>query len=220
MLGCCGQIARRWHCLGAQVFVFLAKDKGDSLRVTTLADEKKVRSFTACDDVYAWWPDSGSGAEIQWTTLSQLVWQDTDLTRPKCCILDRFWTFSTSRWESIVDTTDLSQSTCCRLGHHQCSKASSQGEYSESSTHVQAVLPTVGLAESACGYDCEQLLLALDHSEELFPKFRTPTSLMVQVKNKTQKWAILWHWLFGIKACDWARPHSAGSGADDYVWRK
>ena len=74
MLGCCGQIARRWHCLGAQVFVFLAKDKGDSLRVTTLADEKKVRSFTACDDVYAWWPDSGSGAEIQWTTLSQLVW--------------------------------------------------------------------------------------------------------------------------------------------------
>ena len=34
-------------------------------RVTTLADEKKVRSFTACDDVYAWWPDSGSGAERQ-----------------------------------------------------------------------------------------------------------------------------------------------------------
>ena len=54
-----------------------------------------------------------------------------------------------------------------------------------------AVLPTVGLAESACGYDCEQLLLALDHSEELFPKFRTPTSLIVQVKNKTQNWAIL-----------------------------
>ena len=40
-------------------------------------------------------------------------------------------------------------------------------------------------------YDCEQLLLALDHREELFPKFRTPTSLMVQVKNKTQNWAIL-----------------------------
>ena len=40
--------------------------KGDSLRVTPLADEKKVRSFTmftACDDVYAWSPDSGSGAE-------------------------------------------------------------------------------------------------------------------------------------------------------------
>ena len=33
--------------------------------------------------------------------------------------------------------------------------------------------------------------LALEHSEELFPKFRTPTSLMVQVKNKTQNWAIL-----------------------------
>ena len=86
---------------------------------------------------------------------------------------------------------DLSQSTCCILGQHQCGKASSQGEYSESSTHVQAVLPTVGLAESACGYDCEQFLLALDHSEELFPNFRTPTSLMVQVKNKTQNWAIL-----------------------------
>ena len=92
---------------------------------------------------------------------------------------------------NIVDAADLSQSTCCRIGHHQCGKASSQGEYSESSTHVQAVLPTVGLAESGCGYDCEQLLLALDHSEELFPKFRTPTSLMVQVKNKTQNWAIL-----------------------------
>ena len=161
-----------------------------------LADEKKVRSFTACDDVYAWWPDSGSGAERQWTTLSQLVWQDMDLTRPKCCILDRFWTFSTSCWENIVDAADLSQSTCCRQGQHQCGKASSQGEYSESSTHAQAVLSTVGLAESTCGYDCEQLLLALDHSEELFPKFRTPTSLMVQVKNKTQNWAILWHWLF------------------------
>ena len=35
------------------------------LRVTPLADEKKVRSFTACDDVYAWWPDSRSGAEWQ-----------------------------------------------------------------------------------------------------------------------------------------------------------
>ena len=93
-LGCCGQIARRWQCLRPYVFVFLAKDKGDSLRATPLADEKKVRSFTACDDVYAWWPDSGSGAraERQWTTLSQLVWQDTDLTRPKGCILDRFWT--------------------------------------------------------------------------------------------------------------------------------
>ena len=286
MLGCCGQIARRWHCLGAQVFVFLAKYKGDSLWVTTLADEKKVISFTACDDVYAWWPDSGSGAESQWTTLSQLVWQDTDLTRPKCCILDRFWTFSTSRWKNIVDAANLSQSTCCRLGHHQCGKASSQGEYSESSTHVQAVLPTVGLAESACGYDCEQLLLALDHSEcarwspgtnvhshtwkwkwatclfsltglfmegrregkkgahacmggctcwetvrvcvdnrvhdseELFPKFRTPTSLMVQVKNKTQTGQFFDIGFFGIKACHRARPHSAGSGADDYVWRK
>ena len=39
--------------------------KGDSLRVTPLADEKKVRSFTACDDLYAWLPDSGSGAEWQ-----------------------------------------------------------------------------------------------------------------------------------------------------------
>ena len=94
--------------------------------------------------------------------------------------------FSTSRWENIVDAVNLSQISCCRLGQHQCGKASSQGEYSESSTHIQAVLPTVGLAESACGYDCEQLLLALDHSEELFPKFRTPTSLMVQVKNNTQ----------------------------------
>ena len=64
-----------------------------------------------------------------------------------------------------------------------------QGEYSNSSTHVQAVLPTVGL-QRACGYGCEQVLLALDHSEELFPKLRTRTGLMVQAKNKTQNWAI------------------------------
>ena len=31
--------------------IVLAKAKGDSLRLTHLADEKKVRSFTACDDV-------------------------------------------------------------------------------------------------------------------------------------------------------------------------
>ena len=29
-----------------QVFVILAEEKGDSLRVTPLADEKKARSFT------------------------------------------------------------------------------------------------------------------------------------------------------------------------------
>ena len=77
---------------------------------------------------------------------------------------------------------------------------------SESSPHadLQAVLPTVGLAKSACGYDCEQLLLALGHSEELFPKLRTPTGLMVQVKNKTQTGQFIdndWH--FGTKACDY-----------------
>ena len=43
----------------------LSAAKGDSLRVTPLAEEKKVRSFTACDDVDAWSPDSGSGAECQ-----------------------------------------------------------------------------------------------------------------------------------------------------------
>ena len=52
-------------------------------------------------------------------------------------------------------------------------------------------LPSDWQSLSACGYDCEQLLLALGHSEELFPKFRTPTSLMVQVKNNTQNLAIL-----------------------------
>ena len=90
----------------------------------------------------------------------------------------------------IVDAADLSQSTCCRQGQHQCGKVSPQGEYSESCTYVQAVLSNVGLAKSACGYDCEQLLLALDPSEELSTKLRTPTSLTVQVKNKTQNWAI------------------------------
>ena len=96
------------------------------------------------------------------------------------------------RWCSRSLTIDLLQTRATSVWQG----LSSQGEWSESRTHVQALLPTVGLAESACGYDCEQLLLALDHSKELFPKFRTPTSLMVQVKNKTQNCAILWHWLF------------------------
>ena len=99
-----------------------------------------------------------------------------------------FWMFSTSRWENIADAPDLLQTRATLL--HQRGKVSSQGEYSESSTHVQAVLPTVGLADIACGCDCAQLLFALDDGEELFPKLRTPTGLMVQVKNKTQNWAI------------------------------
>ena len=44
---------------------------------------------------------------------------------------------------------DLPQSTCCRQGQYQCGKVPFQGEYSESSTHVQAVLPTVRLGKSA-----------------------------------------------------------------------
>ena len=42
--------------------------KGHSLRncATPLADEKKVRSFTACDHVHAWSPDSGSDVRAEW----------------------------------------------------------------------------------------------------------------------------------------------------------
>ena len=79
-------------------------------------------------------------------------------------------------------TQQISHNRPAADGQHQCGKVSSQGEYSESSMH-QAVLPTVGLAKRSFGYDCEQLHLALGHSEELFPTLRTPTSLMVQVKN-------------------------------------
>ena len=46
------------------------------------------------------------------------------------------------------------------------------------------------LAKIVCGCDGEQLLLAVDYSEELFPKLRTPTGFIVKVKNKTQNWAI------------------------------
>ena len=64
--------------------------KRDSLRVTPLADEKKVRSFTAWDDVYAWSPDSGvvqnGRSERRFRSLCGS--RDTDLTCPKCCILD------------------------------------------------------------------------------------------------------------------------------------
>ena len=159
------------------------------------------------------------GNERRFRSLCQ--WQDTDLTRPKCCILDRFWMFSTSRRENIVDAADLSKSTCCRLGQHQCGKASSQGEYSESSTHVHAVLPTVGLAESAFGYDCEQLLLALDHCEELFPKFRNQQASWCRWRTrlKTGQFFDI-GFLVSKRVNDWARPHSAGNGADDYEWRK
>ena len=191
--------------------------------MTPLADEKKVRSFTACDDVYAWWPDSGSGAERQWTTLSQLVWQDTDLTRPKCCILDRFWTFSTSRCENIVDAADLSQSTCCRLEQHQCGKASSQGEYSESSTHMYK------LKIYSLRSDWQRVHVDMTVNSFFWP-WITVRNCFQNSEHQQASWC---RWrtrlktgpffdigFFGIKACDWARPHSAGSGADDYVWRK
>ena len=122
-----------------------------------------------CHDVYAWWPDSGSGAEWQCSEgRFRSLCGRIRISLAPCAAFGLV--LSTSRWENIVDTTDLSKSTCCRLGPDQCGKVPSQGEYSESSTHVQAVFSTVGLAKSACGYDCEQLLLALDHSEELFPK--------------------------------------------------
>ena len=219
MLGCCGQIARRWHCLGAQVFVFLAKDRGDSLGVTPLADEKKVRSFTACDDVYAWWPDSGSGGERQWTTLPQLVWQDTDLTRPKCCILDRFWAFSTSCWENIVGAADLSQSTCCNTvisvaRHHlrvnTVSRAFMYKLYSRPSdwqrVHVDMTVNSFFWPWNTVR-NCFQ---NSEHQQASWCRWRT--------RLKTGQFFDIG--FFGIKACDWARPQSAESGADDYVWRK
>ena len=69
----------------------------DSLRVTPLEDEKKVRSFTACDDVYAWSPD--------WCRMA------VNEAFAACVAgygSHSFWTFNTSRWENIVDAADLS----------------------------------------------------------------------------------------------------------------
>ena len=69
--------------------------------------------------------------------------------------------------------------------------------------------------------DVPQLLLAMDHSAELFPKVKRPTGFTVCVKNKTQTWQFIDRdrEFFCIKACRRARRHSAGNGADDYVWR-
>ena len=194
--------ARRWHFLGAQVFVFLDKNKGDSLRVTHLADEKKVRSFTRATTctLGGLTPEVvQKGSERRFRSLcgSGYGSHSPEVLHFGPVLNVQHESLGKYPWCSRSLTVDLLQTRAISVWQGP----STQGEYSESSTHVQAVLPTVGLAESACGYDCEQLLLALDHtvrSEELFriPKFRTPTGLMVQVKNKTQNWAILWHWLF------------------------
>ena len=216
MLGCCGQIARRWHCLGAQVLVFLAKDKGETLRVTAFSRREErslIHGVRRRVRLVAWLRGSGSGAERQWTTLSQLVWQDTDLTRPKCCILDRFRTFSTHeslgkyRWCSRSLTIDLLQTR-----QHQCGKASSQGEYSElqgeySESSTRACTSCTPYRWT--GRECMWIWLwtaSFGRGSQwgTVSKIRNTNKPHGAVKNKTQNWAILWHWLFGIKACGWA----------------
>ena len=127
-----------------------------------------------------------------------------------------FWTFcvpfSTSL-ENIADAADLSQ-----LIDQLQTRATSvwQGIISGCSqwvkrTHVQALLLSVGLAKIARGYDCERLVLASDNSKELFPMLRTPTGLIVQVKNKTQNWAIYGHWHF--------LQQSVWSGTNSFSWK-
>ena len=81
--------------------------KGDSLRVTPLADEKKVRSFTACYDVYAGSPDSGvvqNGSERSFRSLCGRI----RISLARSAAFWTFWAFSTSRLENIVDAADLS----------------------------------------------------------------------------------------------------------------
>ena len=238
MLGCCEQISRRWHCLGAQVFVLLAKDIGrlsESNAFSRREESSLIHGVRRRVRLVAWLPKCGMAVNdafaacvagygshspevLNFGRFGKHRWCSIHGVRrrvrlvawlPKCrvavndafaaCVAGygshspevlHFGRFGKHRWYSRSLTIDLLQTRATWL--HQCGKVSSQGEYSESSTHVQAVLPTVGLAEIACGYHCEQLLLALDHGEELFPKLRTPTSLMVQVKNKTQNWAIHW----------------------------
>ena len=61
----------------------------------------------------------------------------------KCCILD---VLCARHRENIAVAADLSHAQL----QHQCGKASSQGEYSESNTHVLCSLPA-RLAKIACG---------------------------------------------------------------------
>ena len=81
--------------------------KGDSLRATPLADEKKVRSCTACDDVYTLGRPTPEvvqhGSERRFRCLCGRI--RISLARSAFWT---FWTFSTSRWENTVDAADLS----------------------------------------------------------------------------------------------------------------
>ena len=47
-------------------------------------------------------------------------------------------------------------------------------------------LPPVGLAKSACGYNCEQLILALGHSEELFTQLKEKFGQLVDFEFLTE----------------------------------
>ena len=60
---------------------------------------------------------------------------------------------------SLMQRISHNYTTSYRPGQHQCGKASFQGEYSESNTHVHAFLPTGRLVKMPV--DIQQLLLAV-----------------------------------------------------------
>ena len=210
---------RRWHCLRAQAFVFLAKDKGDSLRVAPLADEKKVRSFTACDDVHAWWPDSGGGAERQWTTLSQLVWQDTDLMHDhspevlhfgpvlnvqheslgkyrwcsRSLTIDLLQTWATSVWQGII-------SGWIQWVKHACTSCTPYRRTGRECMWIWLWTASFGLGSQwGTVSNIQNTNKPHGAGEEQDSKLGNSLTLA----------------FFGIKACDWEQSFSAGSGADD-----
>ena len=71
------------NVLELQVFVIFAKDGGDSESNAFSRREESslIHRATMCT-LSSLIPDSQSGAERQWTTLSQRVWQDTDESHP------------------------------------------------------------------------------------------------------------------------------------------
>ena len=149
----CWQLARRWHCLGAQVFIILAKDKEDSFRVMPAADEKESSLIhRATCMLGSLNPDSESCAAWQWTVISKRLRQVTDLTRPKCCILAVFAFLSGSHREDIADAAlrsltkvdQLQTTTTSVRQHHLWLNTMSQTRI------LQTLLPTVALAKITC----------------------------------------------------------------------
>ena len=116
---------------------------------------------------------------------------------------------------SLLQPQQTSHTTSCRLGQRQCGKASSQDEYSESKTPVQALLPIGRLAKIACG----SATTSFGHGSQCrtISKVKNDHHSFGKEQDSTMGNSLTVIGIFVSKrVIPLARLHSAASGADDY----